>query len=92
MTEELTKEQIKKQKRQQYMRDYMRTYKAKQYANDPEKVRRVNRTAYLKKTKQPPLEDTDKYGVYLHSVIKVKEMLTDLKTNRPDIFSELINL
>ena len=45
--DELTDSELlaKQEKKREYFRQYMRDYKAKKYAEDPEKIRRANRTA-----------------------------------------------
>ena len=88
----LTEEQ-KKAKRQEYMREYMRTWKAKKYQENPEGIRRGNRSRYLKKTStdgEVSDEDKTKYGAFLHSVLKASDLLGGLVRDRPDLIPDVL--
>jgi hypothetical protein len=87
----LTEEQ-KKAKRQEYMREYMRTWKAKKYQENPENIRRGNRSRYLKKTTGDVVteEDKTKYGAFLHSVLKASDLLGGLVRDRPDLIPDVL--
>jgi hypothetical protein len=85
----LTEEQ-KKAKRQEYMREYMRTWKAKKYQENPENIRRGNRSRYLKKTEEVTEEDKTKYGAFLHSVLKASDLLGGLVRDRPDLIPDVL--
>ena len=77
-------------KKKEYMREYMRNWKAKQYAANPEIARRNNRTKYLKKTKQIDDDDIKKYGEFLHTVVLLRKLISEVRLHRPEILVELL--
>jgi len=82
----------KKQKQREYMRTYMKAYKAKQYQDNPEKVKREKRSKYLSgKMTDMSAEEKAKYGPFLHTAIKATQLLKDLVQNRPDLLPEVLN-
>lgn len=68
----------KAEKKRQYMRDYMKKWKAKKYADDAESIRRVNRTRYIKKTKEIDADERTKYGNYLGDVLRLKVLISNI--------------
>jgi hypothetical protein len=69
--------QTKEEKKREYMREYMRKYKAKKYTEDPESIRRANRTRYIKKTHPDDIDanDRQRYGNHLADIISLRELI-----------------
>mgnify|MGYP003661134782 FL=1 len=69
---------------------YIREWKAKQYAENPEPIRAMNRARYYQKKYDLPIEDIHKYKEYLPIVCKTRIALDALKQLDPDILQEVI--
>jgi len=67
----------REEKKRAYMREYMKKYKAKKYTEDPESVRRANRTRYLRKTHPDEIDANDRlrYGNHLADILALRELI-----------------
>jgi hypothetical protein len=75
--ETVNQSQSKEEKKREYMRTYMKQYKAKKYNEDPESIRRANRTRYLKRTHADDIDanDRQRYGTHLADIIALRELI-----------------
>jgi len=74
------------EEQREYMRNYMREWKKK----NPDSVKRSNRTRYLLKDHPVSIEDRNKYGAFLHSAFKIKQMLNEIKENKPELIKDVL--
>jgi hypothetical protein len=80
----------KQEKKRLYMREYMRNWKTKTYLENPEKIRRANRSSYLAKTAGADIHEREKYGAFLHTVVTARKLLDELRRERPDFVADVI--
>jgi len=80
---------IPKKTKKEYMRDYMKVYKQKKYSENPDPIKKENRSRYLAKKNDLNEEDVKKYGIYLYSVVKATELLKDLVKNKPEFIPDV---
>jgi hypothetical protein len=75
--EQQTPTPTREEKKRAYMREYMKKYKAKKYTEDPESVRRANRTRYLRKTHPDEIDANDRmrYGNHLADILALRELI-----------------
>lgn len=65
-------------------REYMRRYMKNRYDKEIEKSRAYNKSLKIKQkynlTKEEFREEVNKYGIHLHTIYKVKELIKQLPT------------
>jgi len=69
---------------------YMREYKRKQYQEDAEKMRELNKAYYYKNKFDVSVEDMRKYKTLLPYVVRIRKDLDEIKRRKPELIEELV--
>jgi hypothetical protein len=71
-------------------RRYMREYKQKVYAENPEKIKELNRMYYAKYRHNISEEECKKYGANLPNVIKLKTSLDQINAIDKELLKSIL--
>ena len=70
-------------------RAYMRQYKAKQYEEDPDKIKTTNRSFYYKYKFRLSAEDMKQYGDLTPEASKAIDCLNKIRDERPELLQRI---